>query len=255
MGRAWVLVLAVAAAGCLTTQQAKKANLLDRLRPAAGDGPFVEVALIEQPAGDHYLNQRVWSSLDEQVLPPLTRSLLEENGLRVGLVGRVVPAPLQTLLTSPRSNISSNRLHRPAGQPIVVPVNGPLAECEYEVLAQLDGKPAAVRLENAQFGLAVTPELLPDGRVKLRCEPQVQHGEKRFLPKPNAEGTGWSIQGQRPLEKHAALAFDVTAVANEWVVVGLAGEKDASVGAAYFLADNQGVPVQRLLLMRAGQTK
>src|ERR1700691_3698612 len=97
-------LLASALIGCASTEQTHKGNWLDKLlRPGGPTGPDVvqmDVALIERPLGDAYLNKDLWLAADEQVVSLDNKAILQDNGFRIGQVGGLTPAGLQALLTS-----------------------------------------------------------------------------------------------------------------------------------------------------------
>src|SRR5262249_53023775 len=133
-----VMVLALGVTGCCffgdrpggprTEVVHRPANLAP-----AGDYVFVDVAVVERPYGDHFLDQEVWEGGDEQGYLE-TKALLEENGLRVCQLGGVVPAGLQALL-SPRYCPDPRRLHGEPGKPIVLTVGPVVRECNFGVSA------------------------------------------------------------------------------------------------------------------------
>src|SRR5947209_2064071 len=69
----------------------------------------MDVALLERPLGDRYLNETVWTYADETVVGLDARPHLDENGLRVGQIVGMPPGGLQTLLTSPRACLNPRR--------------------------------------------------------------------------------------------------------------------------------------------------
>src|SRR5262249_4764803 len=71
--------------------------------PAGSDVVVMEVAVLEMNIGDKYLNEELWNTTIEQSLPPETRTILEENGLRAGLIAGQPPDFLQ-VITSERTN-------------------------------------------------------------------------------------------------------------------------------------------------------
>src|SRR5688572_25631778 len=107
-------LLAVCLAGCTRPEVVHTTAWLDRLRAGAGPtGPDVvqiDVALIERPAADAYLNSGLWQFVDEQVVVLERKAVLADNGFRVGQVGGITPAGLHDLLTSERSCANPRRL-------------------------------------------------------------------------------------------------------------------------------------------------
>src|SRR5205807_10567049 len=85
-------------------------------RPQLPLGPDVivlQMALIERPLGDTYLNGDLWTMTDEMVVPGDRKGLLEDNGFRVCQISGITPAGLDGLLKSKRScaNPRAKMLH------------------------------------------------------------------------------------------------------------------------------------------------
>ena len=112
------LVLALAG-GCLGPQPAQPTGWLDRLKqlggPQGADLVVMDVAVLERPAGDRYLNGPLWSTIDEQAVDLERRAVLDDNGLRVGRFGGMLPAGLQSLLTTDRGDADRHRVWKHAG--------------------------------------------------------------------------------------------------------------------------------------------
>src|SRR5262245_58702255 len=90
--------------GCTTPQPDQHGSLLGRLRSAQTSAQanriVMEAALIERPVGDPFINQELWDRIDEQVIPLEHKSLIADNGFRVGIISGMPPPGLLTLLTS-----------------------------------------------------------------------------------------------------------------------------------------------------------
>ena len=121
--RRWLALLlaltAGCAAGCFAGHTTRAASLFEPLRPLLGptgtDAVQLDVALIERPTGDRFLNEELWDLADEQGVAFEKKAALDDNGIRVGLIGGMPPAGLQALLTSERSCANPRRCaSRPA---------------------------------------------------------------------------------------------------------------------------------------------
>jgi hypothetical protein len=110
MRRRQGLVIALVAAllaGCTAEKAVRSTAWLNRFRwggtPQGPDVVQIDVAVLERPVGDLYINQGLWAFADEQVVALESKAVLEDNGFRIGQIGGITPAELQTLLTSERS--------------------------------------------------------------------------------------------------------------------------------------------------------
>lgn len=252
------LVICVVAAGCHIRPDgplsggtsAVRARSLGPVAPT--DGLYVESILIERPLGDPFLDRDLWNA-GLPAVDPEPRALLAENGLRVVILGGNLPPRFQTLLGSELDTVSPRGLTFGARKDAVIPTAGPTDRCEYEVLRDLAGQRTKVSLRQANGGILIRPEQLADGRVRLRCEPQVQHGARQDWIRPNADGTGFTMQGEVPLEAYPKLGFDAVLSPGEYLVIGWPARDVNRLGAALFAVEARSQPRQRVLVLRAGR--
>lgn len=248
-------LLASALIGCASTEQTRKGNWLDKLlRPAGPTGPDavqMDVALIERPVGDAYLNKELWLAADEQVVSLDNKATLQDNGFRIAQVGGITPAGLQALLTSDRSCANPRRLRMQTGKATKLVMGPEMADCPCKIFR--DGEPIEMAWAKAQCTVEVVPTLTPDGRCRLRFVPQVFHGETSLLPRPAADMSGWILKEERPTERYEKLAWEVTLSPNEYVIVGGRYDRPGTLGQQFFIRPNEQPPVQRLLVIRTNR--
>jgi len=252
MLRVAFVVLACAVAGCLTRGNSTTAPVIARsLAPAQpAEGLIIDSILLERPLGDQFLDRDLW----RDVLPvgsPEVQTLLAENGLRVGIVTGSGPRKFQTFLESDVDTVSPQRMTFHLRKEAVLPTAGPIESCKFDVLTDLAGKPKVFDLKQVRCGVQVRPQLGSDGRVKLQCEPQLQHGIRQEWFRPNEDATQFTRQEEMPLEKFAALAFEATLGTEDYLVIGWRAEDPETLGSAMFAAEADGRPRQRVLVVRA----
>jgi hypothetical protein len=257
-GRALVLgLLTVWLAGCTTSQPVRNTAWLHRFWPNGGGGPSgpdviqMQVALLERPVGDRYLNQDFWDVVDEQVVALERKAVLEDNGFRIGQVGGLTPPELQDLLLSERSCANPRCIQLHAGKPSVLLLGPALVHCQFQI--DEDGRSVPVHLDQAQCTLEVVPTLTREGRIRLHFTPQIHHGETALMPRPAADRSGWLLQEQRPIERYPNLSWDVTLAPNEYVAVGARYDRPQTLGHECFVRREQPAPVQRMLVIRTGR--
>jgi len=218
--------------------------------PRPIDGLIVDSVLIEQPFADAFLDRELWSD----VLPigaPETRVLLDENGLRLGVITGTGPQKFQTLLGSETDTVSPKRTTFQLRKETVIPTGTPPDPCKFDHRSDLGGKLTRVELKQARCGVLVRPTLAPDGRVKVWCEPQIQHGDKKQWLRPNEDATRFEQHNEVPVEKYAVLGVEATLGADDYLLIGWDSEIENSIGEAMFTADAGGRPRQRVLVIRA----
>jgi hypothetical protein len=252
---AWgAIVVCAAAAGCLTRAERPSGTSVARsLAPAAPvEGVYLESVLLERPVGDRFLDRDLWA----ETLPvgsQEARTLLSENGLRAGVLAGSLPQRFQTMLESDSEALNGRGLTFAMRREEVLPTSGPHERCEFSLLADLAGKRGPVSLKQARCGVLVRPEALADGRVRVWCEPQIQHGEKRDWLRPSADGTGFVKFEEIPLARYPVLAFDAPLGRNEYLLIGWQADQLDTLGAALFGVSADGQPRQRVLVIRARQ--
>jgi hypothetical protein len=251
-------LLAGLLAGCTSGSAVKSTSWLDRFRKGTVlQGPDVvvlEVALIQRPVGDRYLNAELWETADEQVIALESRAQLEDNGFRIGQIGGIMPAGLQTLLTSERSCANPRRLQLHSGKTRQLVLGPEAPECRFELYGE--GEAVPHYFERTQCSLEVVPTLSADGRTSLRFIPQVHHGETKLLPRPAPDRSDWMLTQDRPVERFPQLAWEVSLApgGNEFVLVGARFDRPETLGHRCFIRGDESSPVQRLLVIRASRS-
>jgi hypothetical protein len=253
-----VLVLAAAVVGGCETDKGGRAHSLAQVcsapadMPAAGDVVYLDVALVEQPYGDRFLNRDLWEAGDEQGVNLELKPLLEENGLRICQIGGLTPPRLHSLIISPRSCPEPLRLRAEPGKPTVVAI-GPMRS---HAVFQLVGQAGARRwdLDQAHCQFEVVSTLEDDKRIRLRFTPQVRHGPARPDPRVETDPDGplrWSMERREAVEEFPQLRWESVIAANEFVVVGAHLDHQGTMGPCFFLPDETPVRKQWLLVLRA----
>jgi hypothetical protein len=253
-----VLALAVSGAGCCFFGEKERSTLsFDVRKPTEGTPPselvYLDVALVDQPAGDAFLDRELWQIGDEQGVDLETKPVLEENGLRVGLVGGLLPARLQALLSSERSCPEPRRLRAEPGKPVAVPVGAVRPVCAFGV--RVAGATRPVEFREACCEFRVVPIIGEQGRVRLCFTPQVRHGKPQIRPHVARDPDGelrWTIEPLEPVEEFDALHFEVVVAPEECVVIGTRFDQPGTLGHCWFVPPRDR-PRQHLLVVRANR--
>jgi len=213
---------------------------------------LVQSVLLERPVGDAFLDRELW----ESTLPvgdPETRALLAENGLRAGLLTGALPQRFQDLLLSDADTVSPHELSFNLRKEAVLPTAGPINPCRFSFLSDLAGKRRAIELKQAGCGIHVAPTVIEGGRVKVACEPRIQHGERRDRYRPTEDGTGFAKTEELSLEKFPMLGFEATLGPSDCLVMGWRADEPNTLAAAFFAVEVENRPRQRVLVIRARQ--
>jgi hypothetical protein len=266
--RHWLAVVVALAGGvlggCVSEQPERSTARLHApglAGPVGEDVVYLDVAEIERPAGDAFLNRDLWSDADEQVVhvegddPSVSlerKTALEKNGFRIAQIGGLQPPEkLQDLLLSQR-NCKAHRIQLHADHDTTIPLGPTRKQCRYRL--HQEGQSVALEFQNAQCFFEVMTSLAEEGRVSLRFTPHVKHGELNtaFTPLRDAAGVlRWGRQEQQPEEIYPELSWTVTTAINEYVVIGTACENGETLGEQFFLSSEDNPGRQRLLVLRA----
>ncbi len=222
---------------------------------AGKDVVLMDVVLLEAPYGDRYVDKGLWDLVDEQIIPLEKKSLLEQNGFRIGLVGASPPSELLMLLTSPRSNVNPRRLQIRSGKTAPPLVLGPIRE--QSVFAIQRGKEKeSIKLDRTEHLLEVTATLTEDGRTRLVFKPQVKHGETSMeMWRARPDRSDWMLQSSRPTKSWSSLEWELTLAPDEYVVIGGRFDRPGTLGHTSFLRRAESAPTQRLLVIRTSRPK
>src|ERR1051325_7445309 len=104
--------------GCLWTEQQERSSFLKRFQEKAisPDHALLEVAILECPIGDEFINCTLWQNADELLVDSDRRTALEENGFRIGQLVGATTSELQTRLLDKRCSSNPNAMIFPAGK-------------------------------------------------------------------------------------------------------------------------------------------
>jgi hypothetical protein len=215
-----------------------------------GHSILLDVALIERPVGDSFLNQELWDLGNEQGIALEVKPILEENGLRVGQIGGLLPPRLQALLRSPRTCPNPRRLRAEPDQPAPVQIGLPRSILAFEIHETAQSR--ALELSDAVCYFEVTPTLDGDESVRLRFTPRIRHGKSRIEPRVARDPDGplrLAVEAKEPIEEFPHLAWELTINPDEYVLVGARRDRPGTLGSGYFFTPD-GV-TQTLLVLRA----
>lgn len=251
-----VLFVGLFFGGCVL--ESPTTGLWTRLHPFQGltgsDVIQLDVAVLEAPVADPMLNQQVWKLADELELAPETQTLLEKNGIRVGLIGGIAPKELQALLTSERNCIFSRRVQLRSGSTRSLALGPPVEHCQFEL--HETGGERQVDLEKGRYVLTVMPTLVPEGagsslgaKTQLQFTPEIQSGSAPATHRSPLAGP-WDCSDQQSAERYSDLSWTITLAPNEYVLIGTWYERPDTFGREAFVRTNETAPVQRLLVIR-----
>ena len=211
----------------------------------------IDVAVVECPYGDRFLDEELWQCGDEQIDLD-AQPVLEENGLRVCRVGGLLPARLQALLSSPKNCSQPRRLRADLDKPttLLVGTRHPHLSIQYR-----DGdKARALELEHAQCLFEIVPTQGEDDALKLRFRSRVRHGRAHLETKVANDPGGplrWTKEHSEPTEELPALTWEMPIRTDEFLIIGTRLDRSATFGQACFLPPEKAKGKQTVLVLRA----
>jgi hypothetical protein len=238
-------------------------TLLKPISDVAPDALRLEYVLIERPSNDPLIGSELWDELAEMgVVDHTVRSALNANGMRVGIASTSPPQALQKLLGDAKEIIDdemSEEARRRHGQMLLLPT-GSQTEAQtsdyidsFTLNYEIDGKPASKTFERVRGVFRVTASSKQDGWATFEFMPEVRFGE--MLTRPVAGDAGWKQfeTGQR-VQKLYDQKFELKLVEGEAAVVTSMGDDHDNPGKLFFRTTEDGVPIQRLLVVRLLRT-
>ncbi len=270
MRHLWAVMLALSLApvgGCISTPNGPAANerggtVLAPFRgPTGNDIVQMDIALIERPADDPFINEQVWTQVDEQGIRVdgaqnlEQKALLARNGFRVGQLFGAPPAELCRLVASERNCVNPHRLTMHANRPTNVMLGSAWSRCTFDL--KQDKETVAVDLDRASCLIQVTPLLTEEGRTILRFTPAIKHGEALRTTRPAVDPSGtrfWEMKVEQPTETYSDLSWELAVGPNENVLIGTVAERGDTLGQRSFVFTEGMKPVQRLLVLRVGRS-
>ncbi len=247
------LTLAIALASLIGCSLAQSRNAKESdgstpnppLTPTSANGPLAELiaprrctlrlAILARPLGDPALNDQLWGSVDEQVLPAETRHALEANGLRLGvLTGDLPPAARAVLDAPPPHKVDPKTILLPDGESSLVELraatSGPSS-----LLLNLAGKTTGKDYEDPRGAFRVTPTATEGNQVRLRLVPQIDHGPmtSRYEGAPTAgpfDSQQFIIKNGKQEETFIDLAATPSLQANQVAILGARTDRRGSIG-------------------------
>ena len=251
--RGWLALMPIllwALSGCNWTEHVEPSAWMRRFQSQAisPDHALIEVALIERPLGDDYINQSVWLHTDELIIDLERRGALDDNGLRVGQLVGSPPNDFQQLLLDKRCCHNPQAMIFPTTKTVPIHISGVLPQSSYEVVQGQSR--TEVTSDQARYGLSMSAKFASDGRTILTFTPKVEHGEPTLPFQADAERSAWELRIEKACRKHPELSWEVTLGPNQYLLVGGRPERDRTLGQAAFTHVEGLTGVQRLLVIR-----
>ncbi len=231
--------------GCVEPEHVEPSNWVKQFKSRATppDHALIEIALIERPRGDEYINQQIWQHADELIVDLDKRGALDDNGLRIGQLIGAPPDGLQQLITAPHGCKGRRRVF-PQNTTVPIDLETVPAPTAYEFVHGTER--LEVTLDQAKFWLDVSARIAGDGQTILTFTPRVEHGAPVLPFHPAADRSEWELRVEKAAKKYPELSWEVTLGTNQYLVIGGRMDRERTIGQAAFTSGD----VQRLLVVR-----
>lgn len=235
----------------------------------SNDSVAIDIIFARIPLNDG-TSEKIWSDLDEQILPQEKRKSLYQNGFRIGRIAGPVPQPLVEIMKLTDSAPSSGEtntadalsltdesattrrhLQLRAGHRTEILASGVYDELPF--LRREDGRLVGRTLQKAQgvFGLSVRPNAY--GGVKLRLVPEVHFGEPRIQPIAAQGMIRWESQRDRIVLDDLIVEADLTP--GDLLILTCLPNCPGSLGNRFFTVTAEGKLHQKIIAIRLSQVQ
>jgi hypothetical protein len=235
--------------GCLWQEHAETSNWMKQFRRQAlsPDHALIELAMIELPRGDEFINDELWKHTDEFVVQD-KRRILDENGFRIGQLVGPPPENFQKLLLSPRACSNPQALIFPPGKTATIPF--PLTQQKLAYDFVREGERTEIVLDQTRFCFDVTARFDREGKTIVTFTPKVEHAAAVLPFQASSDNAEWELRTGKAAQKHAELGWEVTLGPNQYLFIGGRLDRDNTLGQAAFTMSDGADEIQRLLVVR-----
>lgn len=254
LARSSFILTLLACVGCMPFPKRGDSNWsrMNPFTPAeAVPKAILRTALIDQPAGDHYLTNELWLSAVKP-LPSSTAAILAENGIRVGVFAGTPPPEFLRLIND-GSAVKPTDNSVNLGDAKAIAIQGPLPTLPLSLIPDLGATPQNRTLNEVECALAITGTPSLNDKMTVRVEPRIQHGARQGWLRPTVDGTGLSWKDGKEQERYSKLAFEIELAPHDYLIIGATETPGERLGGAFFLNQQPDRARMRLFVLRAWQ--
>jgi hypothetical protein len=238
-------------------------TLLKPIAEIAPEALRLEYVILERPAGDPLLGEELWLELVEiGLFDPAMRESLNGHGMRVGVTSSSPPDALKKLLGEAEEiddGSAPDGASRRHGQMLVLPSGGHTEAQTSDILdtclvnLEIGGQLESKTFENARGVFRVTASSKQEGWATFEFLPEIHHGAPHT--RPVAGKSGWEqFQTGQSVQKLYDQRFTLTLNEGDAAVITSLGDDPTRPGRLFFRTEADGIPVQRLLVVRLVRT-
>lgn len=222
--------------------------------PTSKDAVELEIVFVERPVDDPLLGERLWREIDTGgALDLQRRKVLNQNGLQVGVAPANPPDALQSLLglqaaisENPSNKLAWQRRVLPDGSEAEIQASPVHPECTVTVLSANGAEEQDYK--NARFVFRIMARRVQNGWVQVDFLPEIHHGDVAM--RAEAADIGVTMRASQKVNSLMGQRFSVNLNLGEMAVLTCDDADATSVGRHFFVRDEDGTAVKRLLVVR-----
>lgn len=203
---------------------------------------------VEREAGNDDIDQNVWEEANEQAIALDVKNELNDNGIRVGVLGSRLSPKMHELLEKSNSSNQGRRHHTRSGGLVKIQMTEVMPQLS--LLTNLNGRPRGQEIENAQGYLNVTPGLKARDSIQIAVLPVVEHGRRRNRYTPRPEYGGWQLRNEREAQTFEELKVELNIESGDYLIIGCRSDQKGTLGHTLFNKTVDGRARQTLLVIR-----
>lgn len=234
------------------------------------DSAAVDIFFVRLPYADP-LVERIWKSVDEQIIPEQLRKELYRNGFRIGRVAGPIPQEIAEILRLTDAPVSPSEVEITEAADVseeATPTRrhlqmrpGSRTELlasdvypEFPFLRRNEqGQVIGQTLSRAQGVFAMTLYPLPNNSVKMRLVPEIHFGEPRVQPVTTEGLIRWEMRRERIVLSDLTTKFDLAP--GDMVILTCSPNQPGSLGGRFFTVESSGRREQKILALRLSQVQ
>ena len=222
------------------------------------DAMELEYILVARPVGDPLLGDALWGELDQiGAMRPEKRKTLADHGFKVGISGSNAPTALEKILGSADElldHTAQEDARKLRGHRLLLRSGGQTEACvgeseeERQMKFELAGENVSKSFPRSRCLFRVTARAQQEGWATFEFLPEVHFGVPRL--RPVAEESSWELRPGQEVQKLINQRFELTLNDGEMAVITCTGNDHDRPGTHFFRSTVDGVPVQRLIIVR-----
>lgn len=250
-------LVATVCVGCSSWSNGNLEQKLLKTPRMSPDTVVLEMALLDIAHSD-----ALWREVDEQHLPVDLRRRLAAQGLRAGVLGTQMPGWIKQRLAQQQKML---RIDEDSGAALVgedqkvchlqcrcgSPRAIDLGKQHPELAIGEVGDEPSCTLRDAQCKLSLLTQPQGDGRVRVEVTPEIHHGPAR--QRWVGEGGSFRVDLSHDCRRFDDLTLAAVLAPGQTLI--LAGIPETAGLGQWYFAGEDGMPGQRLLLLRLAHTQ